>query len=81
MTCPYFSMRNGKVFCNVYGLIEANQEKIQECHESYYVCFEEANVRLREEQDKARDEMVISAERRSRSIMEGEDIEDIPSEF
>jgi len=81
MTCPYFSMENGKVFCNVYGLIDVSKEKFVECHSCYPACFEEANAKLREEQDKALEEMARSVEGRFCSIMEGGDIEDMLSKF
>jgi len=42
MTCEYFSVQDGKVFCKAYGLINASLEKARECHLGNNACYEKA---------------------------------------
>lgn len=48
MTCENFSKQNGKVFCKMYGVLEATPDKIRECQSDSYRCFQEANKSLKD---------------------------------
>lgn len=46
MVCEYFSKQNGKLFCRVYGAIEATEDKIKECQSSPHDCYTKASQSL-----------------------------------
>lgn len=67
MTCEYFSIKGGKLFCRVYGAIDSSPEKIEECHFNYGSCLKAA--RKSEEQSTLKNSEA-SAERKERVILE-----------